>query len=114
MKREFKIKVAIDYYNDIDNHFISHIKTLDLSNQKGIKELSELVSHVNNNDLYYEVTSIQSTGDWAKCDEYTSLNNLLEVSTRLLTLSDEDYERFIAIAKEEVHEVMDILEFELA
>ena len=113
MKREFKIKVAIDYYNDIDNHLISHIKTLDLSNQKGIKELSELVSHVNNNDLYYEVTNIKSTKDWAKCDEYTSLNNVLEVSTRLLTLSDEDYEKFVAIAKEEIYEVMDILEFEL-
>ena len=114
MKRELKIKVAIDYCNDIDNHLISHIKTLDLSNQKGIKELSELVSHVTNNDLYYEVTNIQSTGDWAKCDEYTSLNNVLEVSTRLLTLSDEDYKKFVTIAKEEIYEVMDILEFELA
>lgn len=113
MKKEFKIKVKIVYYNDINNHLISHIKTLDLSNQKGIKELSELVSHVNNNDLYYEVTNIKSTKDWAKWDEYTNLNNVLEVNTRLLKLNDKDYEKFITIAKEEIYEILDIFEFEL-
>ena len=114
MKREFKIKVEVDYYNDNSNLSISHIQSYDLTNQDSINKLSKLITHVINNDLYYEVTNIKSTKDWAKCDEYTSLNNVLEVSTRLLTLSDEDYEKFVTIAKEEIYEVMDILEFELA
>lgn len=114
MKKEFKVKIEIDYYNKNNNFLVTHIQSLDLSNRKGINKLSELITHVINNHLDYEVVNIQSTKDWAKWDEYTSLNNLLEVSTRLLTLSDKDYEKFIAIAKEEVHEVMDILEFELA
>ena len=114
MKRDFKIRVEVDYYNDNSNLSISHIQSYDLTNQDDINKLSKLITHITSNHLDYKVINIQSTKDWAKCDEYTSLNNVLEVSTKLLKLSDEDYEKFVTIAKEEVYDVMDILEFELS
>lgn len=74
--------------------------------KKAFDHLYSNLREIYNSDTDCVITDIES--DWAKLDEYTSLDDVVETVRVLITMLDEELKLFKAINNAAVHEPLDI------
>ncbi|HLQ98114.1 MAG TPA: hypothetical protein VK135_05435 [Candidatus Dormibacteraeota bacterium] len=97
------LKVKIENRNDANN---KNAKWHDLMTQAGVHESYAHVNEILTNDCDYVIADVVS--DWARFDENTALDDMIETITILKQLIEDEVTLFKTLYAEAIHEPIDI------
>lgn len=100
------LEVSIASEREYDKNYES--LNYDLMSKKDIKKAFEQVDTIFENGSNYIIVNIESENNWANYDEYTLLDDITEIALLIHKMNELQYNSFIAIAQEQIHEPIDI------
>lgn len=97
------LKVKIEKYTKLEN---KNGRWHDLMTKSGIKDAYQHVDKISAEDNDYIITDVKS--DWARFDNNTSLDDMIETVNVLKNMIDDEVVLFKTLYSEGIHEPLDI------